>query len=70
MIQCSFARILTREDWLELWDHLISYKEPSFMYFFLIAYIMIARDILLGMTNKKQVSVSYNIILFVIYLFL
>ncbi|RIA93430.1 WD40-repeat-containing domain protein [Glomus cerebriforme] len=56
MIQWSFARILTKEDWLELWDHLLSNEEPSFMYFFLIAYIMIARDVLLGMTTKKQVS--------------
>ncbi|PKC16829.1 WD40 repeat-like protein [Rhizophagus irregularis] len=56
MIKCSFARILTREDWLELWDHLLSNDEPSFMYFFLIAYILIARDVLLGMTSKRQVS--------------
>ncbi|RGB38171.1 WD40-repeat-containing domain protein [Rhizophagus diaphanus] len=56
MIKCSFARILTREDWLELWDHLLSNEEPSFMYFFLIAYILIARDVLLGMTSKRQVS--------------
>ena len=64
MLQWSFARILTREDWLELWDHLLSNDEPSFMYFFLIAYIMIARDVLLELTNKKQVSVGYNVILF------
>ena len=64
MIKWSFARILTKEDWLELWDHLLSNDEPSFMYFFLIAYIMIARDVLLELTNKKQVSVGYNVILF------
>ncbi|GES75751.1 TBC1 domain family member 31 isoform X2 [Rhizophagus clarus] len=55
MIKWSFARILTREDWLELWDHLLSNEEPSFMYFFLIAYILIARDVLFGMTSKRQV---------------
>jgi hypothetical protein len=62
MIKWSFARILTREDWLELWDHLLSNDEPSFMYFFLIAYILIARDVLLGMSSKRQISVSQNII--------
>ena len=57
MILWSFARILTREDWLELWDHLLSNDEPSYMYFFIIAYIMIARDILFGMTKKNQILV-------------
>ncbi|CAG8453281.1 12385_t:CDS:10 [Funneliformis caledonium] len=55
MILWSFTKILTREDWLELWDHLLSNDEPSFMCFFIISYIMVARDILLEMNQSNQI---------------
>jgi hypothetical protein len=42
-----FSELFSLEDWLRLWDHLIS-NPPSFMYYVIIAYVRCFRIALLN----------------------
>ncbi|KAI8915528.1 hypothetical protein BC831DRAFT_432109 [Entophlyctis helioformis] len=46
MMQSFFSDLFSRSDWLKLWDHLLS-QPPSFMYHFILAYILSFRASLL-----------------------
>ena len=44
----GFTRILETEGFLQLWDHLLSNDEPSFMCYFAVAYVINSRDTLMN----------------------
>ena len=39
MMQSLFSELYSKQDWLKLWDHLVT-NQPSFMYFVVIAYLI------------------------------
>lgn len=46
MMQTLFSEIFAKDDWLKLWDHLVS-NQPSFLYFIIVAYLIRFRSPLL-----------------------
>lgn len=46
-MQTLFSEIFAKDDWLKLWDHLIT-NQPSFMYYMVVAYLIRFRSPLLA----------------------
>ncbi|KAJ3323251.1 TBC1 domain member 31 [Boothiomyces sp. JEL0866] len=53
LVQTLFAELFSKKDWLCVWDHLIS-NQPSFLYHFIIAYLIHFRRPLLRITELKD----------------
>jgi len=47
LMQTLFSEVLTKDDWLKLWDNIFS-NHPSFPIFFIVAYLIANRQILLS----------------------
>eukprot|EP00794_Sanderia_malayensis_P018697 gene18697-20585_t len=50
MLQTLFSEILTKDDWLKLWDNIFS-NHPSFCLFVIVAYLISSRQTLLSTTD-------------------
>jgi hypothetical protein len=48
-----FSELFSKDDWLMVWDHLIS-NSPSFMYHFIVAYLVHYRKPLLAIQDAKD----------------
>eukprot|EP00501_MAST-03F_sp_TOSAG23-6_P000809 GSMAST32.ASY1.ANO1.839.1 assembled CDS len=56
MLQSAFSEVLTRPQWLKLWDNLIAnWREPSLFPLCALAYIRIFRTALLGCHTAEEV---------------
>ena len=53
MIQSLFAEMFSKNDWLMVWDHMIT-NPPAFMYHFVIAYLVNFRKALLKTNQLKD----------------
>ncbi|KAJ3273343.1 TBC1 domain member 31 [Terramyces sp. JEL0728] len=53
LVQTLFAELFSKKDWLCIWDHLVS-NQPSFLYHFIIAYLIHFRMPLLRITELKD----------------
>ncbi|KAL2919956.1 hypothetical protein HK105_200022 [Polyrhizophydium stewartii] len=53
MMKTLFTEQFSRPDWLRLWDHLLT-QPPSFMYHFVVAYILAFRAALLETTKLSD----------------
>lgn len=51
-----FSELFILDDWLRLWDHLVS-NQPSFMYYLVIAYIRYFRNALLEVDKTDDFTV-------------
>ncbi|CAG8551831.1 5451_t:CDS:10 [Paraglomus occultum] len=59
----GFTRILETEGFLQLWDHLLSNDEPSFMCYFAAAYVYNSRDTLINNLESEIrtfISTTYS----------
>ncbi|CAG8481011.1 16575_t:CDS:10 [Acaulospora morrowiae] len=54
MMHWSLAKVLTRENWILVWNHLFSSDEPSLMYYFMLAFIINQRGTILKFSRKKD----------------
>jgi hypothetical protein len=52
-----FSELFMLEDWLRLWDHLVS-NQPSFMYYLVVAYVKYFRGALLEVDKTDDFTVS------------
>jgi hypothetical protein len=57
MLHTFFTEILTRNDWLKLWDHLLT-NPPAFIYYFIVAYLRTFRIALLDVRKEEDFKVS------------
>ncbi|KAJ3209747.1 TBC1 domain member 31 [Dinochytrium kinnereticum] len=48
-----FAEIFSQADWLKVWDHMIT-NPPSFLYYFVVAYLRRFRTALLAITDLRD----------------
>jgi Rab-GTPase-TBC domain len=48
-----FSESFSKQDWLKVWDHLVA-NPPSFLYHFMIAYLIHFRKPLLAICNQKD----------------
>eukprot|EP00941_MAST-03F_sp_MAST-3F-sp1_P000122 g122.t1 len=56
LLQSVFSEVLTRPQWLSLWDNLIAHwREPSLLPLCVLAYIRLFRTALLGLHRPNQV---------------
>jgi hypothetical protein len=53
LMQSLFSELFSKKDWLMVWDHLVS-NPPSFMYHFMVAYLMHFRRPLMQTTELKD----------------
>lgn len=51
-----FSELFILDDWLRLWDHLVS-NQPSFMYYLVIAYVRYFRGALLEVDRTDDFTV-------------
>ena len=58
LMETLFSEVLSREDWLKLWDNVFS-NHPSFLLFLLISYLTTARHTLLHCTSTEDLKVSF-----------
>lgn len=59
-MQPLFTSILSRSDWLMVWDHFIT-NGPAFMYFFIVSYLKCHRVALLGISKIDDFEVSRGV---------
>ena len=64
MLQTLFSEVLTRTDWLTVWDNIFS-NHPSFMLYFLVAYLIHSRKALLCTRTKDNIKVYWFLYLFI-----
>ncbi|KAI9002277.1 WD40-repeat-containing domain protein, partial [Gaertneriomyces semiglobifer] len=55
----AFSEIFLREDWLILWDHLIT-NEPVFMYYVIVAYLKCHKQGLLALSHQKDFEFFFS----------
>ena len=58
-----FSENFTSQDWFQLWDHFLS-NQPSFMMYFIIAYIRSFRTALLELEKLDDFKASFIFLLF------
>ncbi|KAI8850295.1 hypothetical protein BC829DRAFT_389720 [Chytridium lagenaria] len=51
--QTLFAEIYSQTDWLKIWDHIIT-NPPSYIYYFVVAYLRRFRTALLAITDTRD----------------
>ncbi|XP_066936715.1 TBC1 domain family member 31-like [Clytia hemisphaerica] len=59
MLQTLYSEVLTRDDWLIVWDNVFS-SHPSFMLYFLVAYLIHSRKALLCTQTKENIKVFFH----------
>ena len=60
LLQTLFSEVLTRDDWLKLWDHILSHH-PSFLLVSVAAYLSTARQALLHCSSLEDVEVCLTL---------
>ena len=55
IIETLFSEVLTKEEWLRVWDHIFS-NHPSFLLFLVAAYLICSRKVLMQCTAKEDVE--------------
>ncbi|KAI8894406.1 WD40-repeat-containing domain protein [Globomyces pollinis-pini] len=53
LIQTLFSESFSKSDWLTIWDHMVS-NDPSFIYYFLVGYLIHFRKVLMRTTHTKD----------------
>ncbi|XP_028392859.1 TBC1 domain family member 31-like [Dendronephthya gigantea] len=53
IIETLFSEVLTKEEWLRIWDHIFS-NHPSFLLFLVTSYLICSRKVLLQCTAKED----------------
>jgi hypothetical protein len=53
LMNSLFSELFSKQDWLKVWDHLIS-NPPAFMYHFIVAYLVHFRKPLMGITDAND----------------
>lgn len=53
IIETLFSEVLTKEEWLRIWDHIFS-NHPSFLLFLVAAYLICSRKVLMQCTAKED----------------
>jgi hypothetical protein len=61
IIETLFSEVLTKEEWLRVWDHIFS-NHPSFLLLLVAAYLICSRKVLMQCTAKEDFEVSYAFI--------
>ena len=59
-MQTLFSEVLTKDDWLKLWDNIFS-NHPSFPIFFIVAYLIANRQTLLSTNDIDDFKVRFKL---------
>ena len=68
-MQTLFSEVLTKDDWLELWDNIFS-NHPCFPIFFIVAYLIANRQTLLSADNIDDFKVIFHFTTFAFVFFI
>lgn len=55
-MQTLFSEVVTKDEWLVVWDNIFS-NHPSFMLYFIVAYLIQSRQALLSAKSKDDIKV-------------
>ncbi|KAF7993842.1 hypothetical protein HCN44_011111 [Aphidius gifuensis] len=54
LLRTTLSEVLTANEWLILWDHILSYGKPSFLLFSIVAYEICLKNIIFRLLKNKQ----------------
>ena len=54
LLRTTLSEVLSAEEWLILWDHLLSYCKPSFLLMCTLAYSICARETIISSLNSFE----------------
>lgn len=61
LLQTAMSEILSEDEWLILWDHLISFQKPSLLLFCIIAYSTYSRENIISLIKSSgDIKAFYN----------
>lgn len=61
LLQTAMSEVLSGDEWLILWDHLISFQKPSLLLMCVVAYnIFLRKNIISLLKSSEDIKVFYN----------
>ncbi|KAI9331207.1 rab-GTPase-TBC domain-containing protein [Obelidium mucronatum] len=53
LMQTLFTEIVSKSDWLKVWDHMVT-NPPAYMYYFIVAYLIASRTSLIAVSTLED----------------